>query len=305
VYVEEPDNHFRSPFAFRVKRGLGRGEYPALAPDEEAAAYEQLWRVALEPAAEPGRGDVVRTTRRRAAARLLSSANPGDVSAAIARPGGTSASLRVAAALAVPDAPRPSSRARIVKTVHAACSLEWIAARFDVRPLIVWREPLNVISSWRELGWFHQRGKDLLDELDPGARADFVARTGIAALARGASDVARAAWLLGYLTRSLLDASGRNPTWATVSHEALCREPHRSFRSVYAHLGLDWSPSVDAFLDEMNRPGEGYEITRVGEELPEVWRSRLAQAELEEIASVLEEFALDADLADVLRGTVG
>lgn len=299
-YVEEPDNHFRRPHAFRVKRALGKGEYPELRPGDEAPEYALLWRRALAPADDARNPEPKAAQgRRRLTTRLLAGATPAAVSAAIAEPVAASLRLRAVGALAVPAATAASTRPRIVKSVHAALALEWILERFDAVPLVVVRDPLNVLSSWCELGWIDQKRKDVLDELDPRSRAAFATRTGIAAPAADASPLARAAWLVGALTTSLLDAAERNPGWVVASHEALCESPPQAFRRLCSRLELPWSDGADELLTQTNRPGQGYEIDRVSSELPHAWRTRLSEPEAAEAQSVLEPFAFERRLARV------
>ena len=84
-YLEEPDNHLRFAYAFRAKRRLGLGSYPALASDADAAAltdYEALWREAFSPT----RASTADGYRRRVANRLLTAAGSRRISAALGAP---------------------------------------------------------------------------------------------------------------------------------------------------------------------------------------------------------------------------
>ena len=48
--------------------------------------------------------------------------------------------------------------------------------------------------------------------------------------------------------------------------------------------------SIERFLTTTNRPGEGLKPMRVTAEQPTRWRSRLTDAEVEEIEGVLAQF---------------
>jgi sulfotransferase family protein len=290
-YIEEPDNQFRFPYALRVKRRLGRGEYPALEIEESAPGYELLWARALST----GQGPLTLSerVRRRLAGRLLDSARAEEVSATIAGRSPQSVRLRAAERLAVPERPPGDAIDLVAKSVYAQLSLEWIAARFELTAVIVLRHPLNVLSSWRRMQWLDRTRNDMLDELDPKARRELAAKLGVAQLSSHASPLARAAWLFGVLTSSLLATAERRPEWHVVAHEQLCEQPHEAFRELFASLGLTWTQAAGDLLDELNRPGDGYEVARVAEELPDAWRSRLSSAEAEEALDVLEAFGVD------------
>ena len=46
----------------------------------------------------------------------------------------------------------------------------------------------------------------------------------------------------------------------------------------------------------MNQPGQGYELRRVAQDLPEAWRSRLSPDQVGEALAGLEGFPLDSGL---------
>ena len=106
----------------------------------------------------------------------------------------------------------------------------------------------------------------------------------------GASELVRIAWHVGLLTHVIGDALDRHPEWHLFTHEDLCVEPPRSIREVFDSVRVPWSPDVERFLEETNRPGEGLEPIRVTSEQPDRWRGRLTADEAAEIDRVLEAF---------------
>lgn len=285
AYLNEPDNHGHNPFALKAKLGLPGRFYPELSRDDAAPLYARLWAVALGEGGD--RDSAAERIRREIAARLLQRATDDDVrrSFEVGRP--LTSGLRAAARLAVPER-RPDGRRLVVKTVHAQLALEWIAARFPVKVVVVIREPLNVLSSWKEMGWLDSR-TGVLSELGPDTVGRLEAR--FTAAAGGTANVEQAARLIGLLHSALVDAARLHPDWLVLSHETLCVRPHDAFSEAAATLGLDWGPTVDELLEDLNRPGTGYETTRVASELADAWRSRLAPAELDAAQSVFERFA--------------
>jgi hypothetical protein len=77
----------------------------------------------------------------------------------------------------------------------------------------------------------------------------------------------------------------------------LCRSPQQGFREVVDGFGLEWNPHADRLLAELNRPGRGYELTRIREQLEDVWRARLSPEQVCEARSVLEHFPAYEHLA--------
>src|SRR5262245_15969523 len=132
TYVNEPDG-FRDPFAFTVM--LGRGENPVLAPGDAAPDLERLWAGALAGGRPAG-------SVRDRVARSLYERTPLDDRRAARAAGRATGRLRLVTLAAVPRVGEPTARHAVVKSVQCALSLEWIAARFTPRVLVVERNPL-------------------------------------------------------------------------------------------------------------------------------------------------------------------
>lgn len=271
AYLGEPDNHEHSAFALRAKLGLPGRFYTELAVGDEAPAYAALWANAYGTRAD----SPAERVRRKLAERLLRRAADDDVRHSLERGRYTTAGLRLAAALAVPERP-PAGDCLVVKSVYAQLALDWIADRFPVRVAVVLREPLNVLSSWKAMGWLRP-GTETLAELGPATVARLEERFGIDATATGS--IEQAATLIALLHTALVDAARRHPDWLVLVHEDLCAQPHDRFEQAAGALGLRWDASVDTLLDELNRPGTGYETARVASDLTDVWRSRLTPEE--------------------------
>jgi hypothetical protein len=53
---------------------------------------------------------------------------------------------------------------------------------------------------------------------------------------------------------------------------------------------LRWDATVDALLDALDRPGQGYETARVASHLADVWRTRLTSEEQDAARVVFGRF---------------
>jgi hypothetical protein len=173
----------------------------------------------------------------------------------------------------------------MVKSVHAPLALEWIWARLGPRTLVVLRHPLNVVASWLELGW----GGCAL-ETNPVVRA-FASRWDLPELTGDASRLQRLAWEAGLFTCALRDGVDRHSEWIAVSHEDLCIDPVGRFRDLFRRIDYPWSQHVADYLEETNRPGEGWSTNRVAADQPERWRRRLSGEQVREVWSVLSRIS--------------
>lgn len=294
TFLNEPDNHLSIPYALLAKRGLRGGFHPALRPDERAPAYERVWRSALpsRPGEDAAYGAIERL-RRAVSLRLLASASQQQKWAAF---GPTRPALRLLAAerLAVPERPQSTAPNLVVKSVYATLSVEWIVARFPVHVVVVRRAPLNILSSWAEIGWLGRPGNDMLDTLERSVQMQLAAKWGVDPPEPGASVFSRAAWLIGALSSELTETASRHSGWINVTHEDLGEHPHERFRALAEACSLRWSQEADRVLDEMNRSGRGYDLFRLGHELRHAWRLRLSSGEVGEALTVLERFPPDA-----------
>jgi hypothetical protein len=278
--IYEPDNEWPNPFALRAKLPLGR--FPALHEDEVAPRdYERLWertfagrwqgRIRWSMARRFDQGERTMEQLWRA---MCEPREPR-----------LSFRLRVLTRLARPPSTRQQGNVVLVKSVHAPLALEWIDARFHPRIVAVLRHPLNVIAAWMDLGW---DGCAL--EENPRVHQRFGQRWGLPRLEPGSSALQRVAWEIGLITTALHAGVERHPDWVVASHESLCLDPQGGFTRLYQQLGFTWSKQVERFLVESNRPGTGYEVSRLAADQPESWRRRLTPDQVATSWSVLSAF---------------
>ncbi len=286
TWINEPDNEWPNVFALKAKRTLGR--FPVLEKGDSAPPeYEELWARAFQGFRQSRfmdrivwRSDRGERTMLQLWRALCDHANPE-----------MSRELRVLTALVRPPGskPRPVGGRRrgkapervLVKSVYAPLALEWINARFQPQTVIVLRHPLNVMASWVEL-----MGGGCALDTNPTVREHFAARWNLPELHPDASRLQRISWEVGLFTSALYAGIDEHPDWVVVSHEDLCVDPRETFKRLYEDVGLEWSSKTEEFLEERNRPGEGFKVFRVASELPERWRKRLSKEQLEEIWSV-------------------
>lgn len=303
---EEPDNHWKVPFAFRAKRSLPGRFHPHLAPDARPADYTELWRSAFGR----GRQGTSRyTTRERMSERAAVAAfrvfdrGPDDKRSRVAflrrmQPGPLPWNLALAERLAIPRRVRGHASHAIVKSVYASLSAEWIATQLAVAVIVLLRDPYAVISSWAERGWLGAPGDDMLGEIDDETREALERTLDMPIAPPGSSSVfVRAAYFYVLCLRQLLDAAERHPEWQVVQHQSLIADPQTAIKQLADNVGLPWSPASTAAIAAFDRPGRGFEPARTRDQLNEGWRGRLTPDQIGEIRTVLERTGTDARLA--------
>jgi hypothetical protein len=276
--VGEPDNDLTDPFALRAKAGLGR--YPVLAAGDVAHDYERLWESAFAlglPAGSP---------RDRIARGILYLAREKWVDGIVE--GKRCAGPRVLNAVidnaAVPRHKGCRADVLIVKSVHSAFALDFITSRWRPTVVVVFRNPLNAIASWLELGFTSRRF-----EAYGRVRGQIIDRLGLP-LPSAADELTSVAYTYLVLVASLRASVAANPGWHPVVHEELCADPLTGFAKLLSELGLPCSASVEQRIRDSDRPGRGYATNRVASLQADRWRQRLSVEQAQRITDLAREF---------------
>ena len=268
--VNEPDSFVSDLAAAPTVKELGY--MPILAPcDSAPTAYERVWQFAFvggwpwdrwRPAIAVGRQ--IR--------RLPAPVRDPFVTGLMRATGRT----------------RPRPEHVVVKSVNSCFSLEWIVSRFEPRVVVTVRNPMAVVSSWRDIGITAP-----YLATHPLVRERLVNAYGLPEPPSPAADeLEHVAWSVGLHAFALKLACDRHPDWLVVEHEAMCADPKHAFRELYRDLGLTWPREAEHYLDSANQPGEGFAVLRVTQEAPHRWRSRLSPHEALVVQKVLDEFPL-------------
>lgn len=289
-YVDEPDNHYRHPAAFRAKAKLSGRAYPALLGGDDAAPeYAALWRSAFGLDAHESYADgIAARARQRLAGRLHRGVLPPRLRRApmhVRRTyagGRASPGIALAARLGRSPAPDLGTRDVVVKSVYAARSACWLARLLPARVLVLRRDLRGLVASWKGAGWLGDPAEDFLDELGPGGGEALAAEVGASMPDSGLTQIGRVTWLLACLSSRLRAATASHPDWAVASYEELTGDAARSLPRLAADLELQWSAAASAQLRGPLAPPHR----------PAGIDPRLSAAEAEEIAAVLTDFDL-------------
>ncbi len=228
--VYEPDSPYTDILGTVVRNRLG--EYPSLEPGQGSSWYSMVWDLAFA-----GGWPWSRSPSARRLGRELSR------SPAAFRDHGVAVLARTVSA----TVPRRDPHV-IVKSANCGFSVEWISRRYHPRVVIQRRNPLNIVSSWMALNI----EPDRLD--DPAVHRLWLAPHGLTRPSTLTSRVAEVAWTVGVLTVALKDTAARHPDWIVISHDDLSLDPYEGFTSLFARLGLPWTPRVRAYLEAADDP---------------------------------------------------
>ncbi len=274
AYVNEPDG-FREPFALRIM--LKYGEHPYIAPGEKAADYARLWTSAFGGGRPP-------SSFSDKATRFIYDRTPLEDRRAARSTGKVPLRLRIVGSLAQPFAAAAEARHVVVKTVQGCLSTDWILEHIDAQAILIERNPFNVLSSWRDLG-FVSEGREF-DRIALLASQ----RWGVERPTKGAPHLALQSFFYGVLSASLRESAMRHPDWIQTTHEYLCVDSNDRFASLAAQVGLEWGEKAAAFIADSDTDGTPFRTMRRSSEQPERWRERLSTEETQTIRSVLESF---------------
>ena len=202
----------------------------------------------------------------------------------------------------------------LIKDPIALFSTEWLAARFDARPVVMIRHPAAFAGSLKRLDWrfdfrnWADQPLLLRDHLAPFERE-------IRAFAERERDLIDQAILLWngihHVIRGFRD---RHAGWAFVKYEDLAAEPVPGFLDLYARLDLTWTEGIRAEIERFSSERNPKEVPpllhrrvkRDSRAAARTWLHRLTDEERDRIragtAEVAAGFYAEKDWAPALEG---
>jgi len=185
----------------------------------------------------------------------------------------------------------------LIKDPFAVFSAPWFAARLGCRVVVTVRHPAAFVSSLKRLDWPFDF-QDLLSQ--PFLMRDLLEPYHLEMKSSAPGDVigqGSLLWKMIYQTMS--GFCEQHPGFILVRHEDYSRTALESFRSLYAMLGLQFTPSAEKEIlhsSSSENPAElakssvhAYKLdSRAGLER---WKRRLSREEIDRIASLTGEVA--------------
>ena len=282
--VYEPDGPISDILGAMVATRLG--PYPVLGAGDRSGWYRVVWDLAFS-----GGWPWDRVEAARAAGRRLVKVPPILRDTAIAGLAEGTAHLR-----------RRQDHV-IVKSVNSAFSLEWIAAHYAPKIVVIRRNPLNVVSSWLVLDMANKW--PIPDH--PYLRATYLDPLGLTPPPAGSSPVADVAWNVGLLMASLKRTAEHHPEWVQVSYDELSADPLPRCRALFDQLGLEWTDDAAAYIEKADDPSfvvhggnprahpnavTATEMTNRRAQQSSQFKRRLTEEQIIEAHAILEGFQL-------------
>jgi hypothetical protein len=184
---------------------------------------------------------------------------------------------------------RSRGRRPLVKDPHAVFSAPWFAERLHSQIVVVIREPLAVVSSWKRLGWIFDFG-DLLAQ--PALMSDWLSpfEPEIRAAVSEPASLVDAAALFWHVVYSVI-ADSRYPRVHLVRHEDLSTDPVGQYAKLYDALGLRFTDEVARAVAASSSSSNPAETTVERPHVTELdsranldnWRHRLTDEEVSRI----------------------
>jgi hypothetical protein len=185
----------------------------------------------------------------------------------------------------------------MMKDPLAIFSAEWLAKKFDMNVLVLIRHPAAFASSIKRLNWRYnfsellQQPLLIRDHLYPFEKeiAEY------ATLENDIIDRAALLWRMIYFV--VLKYQKSHPNWIYMRYEDIARQPISSFEYLFNRLGLEFSNSVKATIQEYTAPSnpidapEGDWALRKRNSLQNIgsWKNQLTEDEITRLRKQVEE----------------
>jgi hypothetical protein len=142
----------------------------------------------------------------------------------------------------------------VIKSVHSGLCLPFITHHFQPKTVLIYRHPANIISSCLEP---YQSQIDSLN--DP------------------LSFMGLQIGIFYYLWEKQIES---NSDWYEITHEELCINPEKKYKSLFEAIGLPWTQSVETKIKNMNKPGTGFKPNRITSNLIDKWKTALTSDQI-------------------------
>ena len=186
---------------------------------------------------------------------------------------------------------RPAGDRRVlVKSVHCLRTMDLLRERYRPRIVLITRSLPNLVASY-----LRTRFPDGCRGIGPTAPYRLEADRQLQAA--GGSDwelFQRIVIQACELTRILIDYAAAQPEAILVRHETACLDPEAHYRSLFGRLGLAWSPKVENYLRQVDKPRTGTRAVRVASQEQVRYTDQLDDAQLE----IIQVYAGIYSLAD-------
>ncbi|NES18731.1 MAG: sulfotransferase [Symploca sp. SIO3E6] len=192
----------------------------------------------------------------------------------------------------------------LVKDPIAIFSAEWLAAKFDMKVVILIRHPAAFVSSLKVKQWSFPFS-DLLEQQLLMRDHLYPFESEIQEYAQQEHSIIEQGTLLWKIVHHLIiKYQEKYQNWLFIRHEDLSLEPVTMFQTLYEKLDLDFSESILKQINQYSgseNPLETYQskaellakdsIKRDSRANIKNWQNRLSQSEIEQIRNKVEDIS--------------
>ena len=171
----------------------------------------------------------------------------------------------------------------LIKDPIAIFSAEWLAARYNMRVIVLIRHPAAFTGSLKEKGWSHPFDHFLKQPL---LMRDHLRKyeADINRYAVEEQDPVDQAILLWCMIHGvILEYQKKHPDWIFVRHEDISRRPVEDFQTLFDQLNLDWSDDIESIIRHHSNSVNQHGLMRNSETNIWTWKTRLSSAEIEKV----------------------
>jgi hypothetical protein len=187
----------------------------------------------------------------------------------------------------------PGSKRQVIKDPIASLSSAWLAERFDMDVVVIFRHPAAFYASLKRMNWrfdFDNFTKQ------PGLMEDHLSIYKDLILKENKSFVEEAsiAWLcIHHVLHKYIQG---HSNWIVKRHEDLSLNPVDEFRDIYNKLGLDFSKSVETEIKKSTTGSneslqKALELKRDSAGIVNQWQSQVTDEELKIIKKITSPIA--------------
>lgn len=150
---------------------------------------------------------------------------------------------------------RVGGRHALLDDPYAVFAVPWLVERFPLSAVVMVREPVSFVGSWRALGWQVDTA-ELLEQ--PLLMRDYLEpfREELSAVA-GSDDWLGSAAALWRATYAAVHQFAGHPRVHVVRHEDLAADPLPAFRRLYQSVDLAWGSSAATKIREATSGSRG------------------------------------------------
>jgi len=173
--------------------------------------------------------------------------------------------------------------------VHGLLSAEWISELFNPQIVFVLRNPFALYASYKRMRMPDgERNLLVQPNLWSRIRRSFV---DLSDIEREVDDPL--AFQIGLFTWMMSSNLERHRDWIPISHDAFCRNPRPSFRSLCDRLGLAGVDRVMERLASREGIGADYRTVRIAENEPTKWKKEMRDLEIRAVETVVRRLGIE------------